>query len=105
MCSSFSVLLMFLSFSVSNNNAAIGACHLAFLQIDWDKRITGDVDNDCLVSVDGTDFRIQRGYGNDFFRTSSRVLDFVMKLRFVFSRATLFGSTGLTRSVVCGMTS
>ena len=40
---------------------------MAFLQIDWDKRITGGLGNDCLVSVDGTDFRIQRGYGIDFF--------------------------------------
>ena len=74
------------------------------MQIDWDKRITGDLGNYCLVSVDGTDFRIQRGYVIDFVLTSSRVLDFVMKLRFVFSRAILFGSTGPT-NVVCGMTS
>ena len=29
------------------------------MQIKWDDRKKGDVGNDCLVSVDGTDFRIQ----------------------------------------------
>ena len=90
--------------AVSNNHAVVGACHFAFLQINWDKRITGDLGNDCLVSVDGTDFRIQQGYGIDFYLTSLGVLDFVMKLRFAFSRAILFGSMGPTNAV-CGMTS
>ena len=39
----------------------------AFLQIVWEDRFTGDLGNDCLVSIDGTDFRIQSGYGRKFF--------------------------------------
>ena len=37
------------------------------LQIVWDNRFTGDLGNDCLVSVDGTDFMIQKEYGRKFF--------------------------------------
>ena len=36
------------------------------LQIKWDDRKKGDVGNDCLVSLDGTDFRIQHA-GRKFY--------------------------------------
>ena len=43
-------------------------CHcLPFSQIDWDSQFVGDIGNDCLVSVDGTDFRVQSEYGRAFF--------------------------------------
>ena len=44
----------------SNNSIA------AVLQIDWDNWHSGDFGNDCLVSVDGTDFQIFE-HGRDFF--------------------------------------
>ena len=34
--------------------------------------MNGDLGNDCLVSVDGTDFRIQSGYGRSFFSQKFR---------------------------------
>jgi hypothetical protein len=37
-----------------------------FQQIKWDDRKKGDIGNDCLVSVDGTDFRIQHA-GRRFY--------------------------------------
>lgn len=36
-------------------------------QIDWDNQFKGDCGNDCLISVDGTDFRVQSGYGRPFY--------------------------------------
>ena len=39
---------------------------MLFLQIDLDKRFVGDLYNDCLISVDGTDFSIQE-YGRKFY--------------------------------------
>ena len=35
-------------------------------QIDWDNCLVGDIGNDCLVTVDGTDFCIQE-YGRKFY--------------------------------------
>lgn len=32
------------------------------LQIKWENRFKGDIQNECLVSVDGTDFRIREPY-------------------------------------------
>ena len=37
---------------------ALVNCLIVFLQVKWKNRYHGDVQNDCLVSVDGTDFQI-----------------------------------------------
>ena len=36
-------------------------------QIVFDDRKKGDIGNDCLLSVDGTDFRLAMGYNKDFW--------------------------------------
>ena len=36
-------------------------------QILWENRFKGDVGNDCLVSVDGTDFRIHHSFSKKWF--------------------------------------
>ena len=42
--------------------------HLSFLPlIQFENRKKGDVGNDCLLSVDGTDFRIAMGYSKPFW--------------------------------------
>lgn len=47
--------------------------------IQFENRKKGDVGNDCLLSVDGTDFRIAMGYSKPFGATSSRRVVFVMR--------------------------
>ena len=39
-------------------------CCVFFVQIDWENRLKGDIGRDCLISVDGTDFRIQQQKGS-----------------------------------------
>ena len=40
---------------------------LTAYQIVFANRFVGDVGNDCLLSVDGTDFRIAKGYSKDLY--------------------------------------
>lgn len=42
------------------------SCSFFFFQILWEKRLIGDIGNDCVTSVDGTDFRVAIG-GKKFF--------------------------------------
>ena len=37
------------------------------LKIQFENRKAGDVGNDCLLSVDGTDFRLAMKYNKDFW--------------------------------------
>ena len=41
--------------------------HSLSQQIKFENRLVGDVGKDCLLSVDGTDFRIAKGYSKPFW--------------------------------------
>ena len=76
---------------------------LFLLQIVWENWFKNDGGNDCLMTVDGIDFRIPE-HGKVFYsHSSSRSLDFVMKWDSALQLVILFGSRMVHMSVVAGL--